>query len=301
MTSQKSDGGTAVSATSKIYASVYSPAGPTGNDAASVETASQALKTVIVGAQDAGNCIYECIEALHQFGCEHPPAIDLALSIFQRAIALLPSTLETTYGKGSGAGTSQLIWWLIEESMSFQGDVEPRDVGVETVDEPASSERSLDTIDGSNVNFGDKDIRSNLSLVLTKLMNFKKERLALIVSLALQARCHALDVARLNRGDHAGDHAMHLIRNALDPLHQGTPRWSKVDFIACCILLRGCARSLLQTIPGDHGDTTLQSWRDGLVAFINNDNGTQWNQQNIDFAIKAHAAVSFHVQEVGRY
>ncbi len=107
------------------------------------------------------------------------------------------------------------------------------------------------------------------------------------------ARCHSTDIARLISGDYFGDHAAILIDNALDPFHDGSPVWSKADFIANCILLRGCAKSLLETIPADSKDDKLQHWKDGFAAFLHSDaepGHTRKNRDN-DFVVKAHAAV----------
>jgi hypothetical protein len=89
--------------------------------------------------------------------------------------------------------------------------------------------------------------------------------------------------------EHVGDHAVILIKNALNPLHEGTPCWSKVDFIACCILLRGCAKSLIVVLPTELRDSTVVNWNEGFTAFLHSDEGTK--NLDDDFVVKIHATV----------
>lgn len=93
-----------------------------------------------------------------------------------------------------------------------------------------------------------------------------------------------------------GDHAVVLINNALDPLHEGTPCWSKVDLIACCTLLRGCAKSLIDVLPTELRDPTVAKWVKGFTSFLHNDEGTK--NLDDDFVVKTHAAVRCNVTEV---
>lgn len=105
----------------------------------------------------------------------------------------------------------------------------------------------------------------------------------------MQARCHSKGIARLDRGEHVGDHAIVLIRNVLDPLLPRSPCWSKVDFIGCCILLRGCAKALIDVVPVELRDTTVANWNKGFTSILHSGEGT--NNLGGDFVVKIHAAV----------
>jgi hypothetical protein len=160
--------------------------------------------------------------------------------------------------------------------------VPPFGIGKETADDRDSHE-------GSNITFPWSEVSKSKPVVGRKLHDFQRARLGIIVLLAMQARCHSKGLAYLNRGEHVGDHAVILIKNALNPLHEGTPCWSKVDFIACSILLRGCAKSLIDVLPTELRDSTVANWNEGFTAFLHSDEGTK--NLDDDFVVKIHAAV----------
>ena len=246
------------------------------------EAASQ-LCDLVMESSDAYGCIYSSIDALQQFACEAPSAIDYGLDVVSQAATKSPESIEHNYGKGRQGVMNILKWYLVEFSTFFQGHVPPFGIGKETTDDRDSRE-------GSNLTFQRSEVSNSKPVVLRKLHDFQRARLGIIVLMAMQARCHSKGLARLNRGQHVGDHAVVSINNALDPFHNGTPRWSKVDFIACCILLRGCAKSLIDALPTEMRDPTVAKWVEGFTSFLQSDEGT--TNLDDDFVVKVHAAVS---------
>jgi hypothetical protein len=272
-------GDTFATAAFRIYAQGWET--PTDKVVSAREAASK-LCELIVESSDAYGCIYGSIDALQHFACEAPSAIDYGLDVVSQAAAKLPDSIEHNYGKGAQGVINILKWYLVEFSTFFQGNVPPFGIGKETTDDRDSHE-------GSNITFSRPEVSKSKPVVLRKLYDFQRARLGIIVLLAMQARCHSKGLACLNRGEHVGDHAVVLIRNALNPLHEGTPRWSKVDFIACCILLRGCAKSLIGVLPTELRDSTVANWNEGFTAFLHSDEGTK--NLDDDFVVKIHAAV----------
>ena len=282
--SLKSD--TSATAAFRIYAQGWETS--TDKVISARETASK-LCDLVMESSDAYGSIYGSIYALQQFACEAPSAIDYGLDVVSQAAAKLPESVEHNYGKGSQGVMNILKWYLVEFSTFFQGHVPPFGIGNETTDDRDSRE-------GSNITFQRSEVSNSKPVVLRKLHDFQRARLGIIVLMAMQARCHSKGLARLNRGEHMGDHAVVLINNALDPFLEGTPCWSKVDFIACCILLRGCAKSLIDALPTELRDPTVAKWVKGFTSFLHSDEGTR--NLDDDFVVKIHAAVRCNATEV---
>jgi hypothetical protein len=270
----------------RIYAECWDS--PTDKHSA-IDDAARRLRSLIVGSNDAEGCIYSSIDALRYFFREEPLAMDFGLDIFRKAAAELPQSVEHGYGKGPAGAENILKWYLVEFSTFFQGNVPPQNLGKEDNEKPGAS-------DGSNVMFNQSDINNARSAVLQKLEDWQKERLDIIVMLAVLGRCHSKSFARLTRGEQVGDHALVSINNALDRQKPGTPLWAKADFIGCCVLLRACAKSLIEVLPPAMRDSTLEKWKDGLVSFLHSDGGG--SNVDDDFAVKIHAVVSSQSDQI---
>jgi len=94
---------------------------------------------------------------------------------------------------------------------------------------------------------------------------------------AIQGRGFALDVFR-----HDGSHVQALVDTAL----REHGRWSKAAFIGCCVLLRGCAKSVLDVLSTsgrqDKGEQSIGRFRSYLK---------HKGPGSDDFLVKYHCAV----------
>lgn len=84
----------------------------------------------------------------------------------------------------------------------------------------------------------------------------------------MQARSHVKKISHLN----CPDFVTPIIHNALNPLRQNViPIWGKAEFIGCCILLRGCAKTLMDQIPVEEREKMVTAWTEGLAWFLQHD------------------------------
>lgn len=113
----------------------------------------------------------------------------------------------------------------------------------------------LDPTHQSNLRFGPSDVDRDLSGVLGQMQEWKARRAAWIVAAATQARCFALNIFRDD-----GSHVQTLVDTAFK-IHE---RCSQAEFIGCCILLKGCAKLILDDVgtagPRKSGATMDQSF-----------------------------------------
>jgi hypothetical protein len=144
--------------------------------------------------------------------------------------------------------------------------------------------------DERNILFTPSEVNNSRSAVLQKLEDWQKDRLDILVMMTQMGRCHSKGYARLNRGEHTGDQAVASIDNALDGERSWTPRWAKAGFIACCILLRSCAKSIIDTLPEDSRVSAPARWKEGLALFLHSHEGGR--NVDDDFGVKLHASVS---------
>lgn len=156
------------------------------------------------------------------------------------------------------AGEKQLKWWLIEEATCFQGT------------QFRGSTGTVSPHDRSNLDFSENEVADNRTGVLAQIEEWKKRRRDQLVTAAIFARCHALNVFRF--GDSA--QAASLIDMGLKHRPKS---WSHSDFFAACILLRGCASSLRPTIKAGKMD----EWQSLFTRHL--------HEQS--FVIKSQAAV----------
>jgi hypothetical protein len=230
------------------------------------QAASQILAANIEAAQDHADVyIRSTILAIQQYATEQPTAIDFMLQGYGEAIKLLPETVKNEYGRGPAAAFEQLKWWLVEESDDFDNLRFSNDIG------------SLDPKDKSNLRFDNTDVDKDLPGVPEQIREWEERRVAWTIAAAMQARCFALDIVHDD-----GTHVQTLVDNALRK-HDG---WSKAEFIGCCMLLRGCAKSLLETLPTVVGGEKREEWVDRVSSIL-----VQEGPGSDDFPIKYHSAV----------
>ncbi|KAJ9635201.1 hypothetical protein H2199_008687 [Coniosporium tulheliwenetii] len=251
-----------------IYEKFYE-AGVPSHRQPNVTAASEALADLIFKASisydSSSEIAFQSVQDITNFGYKKPPALDYAIRVFAGANNLLPDTVRNHYGNGGAR---------------------PWDVGTETA-------WDSDADEASNVNFQGQELREKMDMVLEKMRNFQALRREIIVHMALQGRCHSLDVARHRRHDFDGERAVHLIDLSLDSYHEPSPPWCKIDFIGNCIMLRGGAKSLLESMPSERREEKLRSWREGYTAFLRYDTeeGQKRRNKDNDFVLKAHAAM----------
>lgn len=218
-----------------------------------------------------GVYIWSTILAIHQYSSTTPQALDFMLLVYAAACNQFPNTVSNEYGHGPTAGLQQLKWWLVEEADGFQGILMP----------PKSIAR-LDAADRSNILFKGSSVERDLDQVLSQIEEWRKERTSWIVAAAMQSRCFSLDIMRVNDG--------RQIKALIDSgLNSGQSRWGKVDFIGACIMIRGCAKSLLDHPSSEAKHGRLDSWKSTLVSFLRHD---EESSSGVDFVVTYHASVS---------
>ena len=215
--------------------------------------------------------IWSTILAIHQYASTTPQALDFMLFVYAAACNQFPNTVSNEYGQGPAAGLQQLKWWLVEEANGFQGLLMP----------PKSIGR-LDTTDRSNILFESGNVERDLGKVLSQIEEWREERTSWILAAAMLSRCFSLDIMRVNDGRQIKA----LIDSGLKPEQR---RWGKVDFISACIMIRGCAKSLLDHSSSEAKHSQLDSWKSTLEYFLRHD---EVSSSVVDFVVTYHASVS---------
>lgn len=241
-----------------------------------ITAASVALCESTAKSQDPGQYISSTLLALHKFASARPNSIDFLIRVYAAAADRFPNSIEGEYGSGPVAGEEQLSWWLVDETNFFR-----------ETDRPNAIEKR-DPRDPSNVEFEEKDVRDKLTDVLHRIQEWKAERHRLIILAAIQSRCFALEIVRIQFPH--GYEAESLIDSAIE-LREG--RLSLGDFIAGCTLLRGCAKSLAEALRGLGKADKLEHWADKFKAFLYSyEISPSGHLNNNDWIVKSNAAVS---------
>ena len=241
-----------------------------GNDHSrtGIEATAQALANRAASVPDAETLLFprQIVRAMLVHASNQPQTLDFMLLTFSEAIQMLPRTLTDKHGSGSDTTITQLKWLLIGEFRGFDGFLLP------------DSSATIDVEDRSNLKFQQAQIKANLGGVLSQIRDWRFQRQIWLVASATKARCFALEILRRKLGEQ--------IESAVDDgLNRKHERWSKVDMLGACILLRGCARSLKANVPTSK--VKIFSWKTSLENFLLQDDESRDN----DFVIKAHAAV----------
>lgn len=165
-----------------------------------------------------------------------------------------------------------------------------------------------DLSDHSNELFTLHEFINEWHEVFRNLDDKARDRFELVLSNALHARANCAGVSGLKDLDeyntrwHPCYQAVVNIERALGTgswTADGKTRWSKADFIANCILLRGCAAYLVQDLPEEgcvyykrdessreSRSVKLRRWKERFACFIVND-----QNDDFDFQVKHHAYV----------
>ena len=241
-----------------------------------ITPAAAALCESTTKSEDAGRYISSTLLALCKFASARPDSIDFLVRVYAAAVDRFPSSIESDYGTGSVAGEEQLSWWLVDETDPFR----------ETERPVAIEER--DPRDPSNVDFEESDVKYKLTDVLGRIQDWKAERHRLIILAAIQSRCFALGIVRIKFPD--GYEAESFIDCAIERREGQT---CLGDFIAGCILLRGCAKSLTEALQALGKTNKLDQWKRKFEACLHNHEASSSDRSNEnDWIIKSNAAVS---------
>lgn len=251
--------------------------------ATTIEESSHQLRQVIVDSEDVEEAVYCAVNALHRFACKAPSALDHALDILGQGLSQLPETPEFSNGKRVDDAFDILKWWFIEWSARFRGSAysSPAD---HTKHSKSDAEQTKDC---TNVYFEASELvgSSGLDGVLERVRNLQSARLEFVVAKAMQARSHSKGISHLS----CTKFAIPLINNALEPSTPGQiPIWGKTELVGSCVLLRGCARTLIDKIPAESREQKIAEWIEKLGKFLYYDPcGTMGG----DFILKIHVAV----------
>lgn len=233
----------------------------------------KALAEHTADAKDPSPSVYiwSTILAIHQYARASPQALDFMLLVYASACNQFPDTITNEYGHGPAAGLQQLKWWLIEEADGFQGVVvPPKGIG------------SADAADRSNLLFKDSDVDHDVDGVLSQIDEWREERTSWIIAAAMQARCFSLDIIRVNDG--------RQIEALIDSgLNRRQSRWSKADFIGACIMIRGCAKSMIDHLGSRGKHDKLDSWKSTLESYLRHDSESS---SSPDFGVTYNASLA---------
>ena len=218
---------------------------------------------------------------LLEFCGSQPAGIDWALLTFDTLLKDIPPDGKFSDGTGPEGAREVFRWYIIDHAVFYQGDVSPS-IGRETAWDG-------EAIDSSTVYFLAEEVKDKPDDVIQKMENLAKARRDFMVLMAVKGRAYALDVVRVQTREYPGDSTGEFVDLALDYEHGGSPPWSRVDCVACLLMLRGCAKSLLETTPVHKREAKKKSWVDGLEKLLVS--GVE--DKVDDFYIKAHAAVCF--------
>lgn len=210
--------------------------------------------------------VQNIVRAMQQYASEQLQAIDFLIQTYSKTITLLPKSFIDQDGTDSESTITQLRWLLIEEVNGFDGFLLPNSPGTTGTD------------DRSNLKFEYSRVSADLNGVLAQIRDWKYQRKMWLIAAATQSRCFALDILRKKNGENIES----LIVIGLNRNHA---RWSKVDMLGACILLRGSAKSLNAGVSTS--SIKIFAWKALLDKFLLQDDET-WDN---DFVIKAHAAV----------
>lgn len=214
-------------------------------------TAAKALAYGVEKATEPGPEVYVLciIQALQHYASDNPHALDFLLLAFDQAAKLFPDTIVNEYGRGPSAGIQRMHSWLVDESKDFQE---------------------------INLCFHLTDVTANLDKVLDQIQDWKHQRTSCIITAAMYTRSFSLGLMRVEDG-----RQIESLINA--GLVRTQSRWSVADLISACLLLRGCAKALLEGDTVEIAREKLTALRRALEEFIVGDG---------EFGVKAHAMVS---------
>ena len=237
------------------------------------------LREILLQSSDIGDAVYDSLFDLLEFSMMHPEGLDTALRIWSQGLA---SDQEDDFPVDA---TAILARFIADHAKLFQGVIGQADIGREV---------SWDTYDRAtgdacNITFTKEELDEKLAHVLERTKSFQESRREIIMLQAIRGRSHATRIVTPPAD------SIEWIDFSLDPFHEPSPPWSKADFIACCVLLRSCAKSLIEDQPLEAAESKLQEWKTKYSAFIYSDTLPKQPaplNRDGDFVVKLHAMVS---------
>ena len=242
-----------------------------------ITPAAAALCESTTESEDAGRYISSILLALHKFASARPNSIDFLVRVYAAAVDHFPSSVEGEYGSGPAAGEEHFSWWLVDETNPFR-----------ETDRPVTIEER-DPRDPSNVGFGESDVRNKLTDVLDRIQEWRVERHRLIILAAIQSRCFALGIVRIKfPHDYMAESFID------DAIKRREGQMSLGDFVAGCILLRGCAKSLTEALQALGKTNKLGQWKRDFEACLHTHDASSSSDRlnGNDWIVKSNAAVS---------
>ena len=235
-----------------------------------IKNVSSCLVDSLKRATDTGHDVWivSLLQATRYFATEKPKSVDFLLYCLSSAFELFPEDVVTEYGRGPSAGTNRLRSWLQDESLGFRGELTNENIG------------QRDTADRSNIKFRRGQVSKNLEGALAEISAWKRHRTTAIVMAAIHARAFAMGILRISDGRRIED----LINAGLI---RRQVRWSKVDLIGSCVIIRACGQTLSDRWGAKETPEKRQALQIALEGFLLQDSET-WDD---DFGIKAHATV----------
>lgn len=232
-----------------------------------IDKAAQSIASSTTQSRDPspGVCIWSTILAIQDVVTKHPTSIDFVLRIYHKACTLYPASVTNEYGSGEKAGIAQLRWWLLEAADCFNTVTFPNDIG-----KPSLRDKSA-------LQFSEKELRNARSEVLDRITTWRERRTSLITSMAIMSRCFALNIIRESEGRQAA--------KSVSLAFERHSHWTEADFVANCILMRGCAKSLIETV--EDGPQLASEWESKLRVFL----GVEGDEGGQSFLLQHHASV----------
>ena len=235
----------------------------------------QTADTLSKGAADPGDAnlgmyIWGIVLAMKSFAMDHPESTDFLLSTFASTCTQFPETLTTEFGRGSAAGFNRLEAWIDEETMECRGQLATNRLAHGDMDERTN-----------NNGFRYSDVTESPNGVpAEQIEERKKQRMWSIVVAGIQSRAFALDLMHISRGRQIEK----LIHGGLTNEQGG---WNAVEFTRSCVLLRGCAKRLVERDGATAAVAKREGLRQSLEGFLHpgRENGEDW------LNVKAHATV----------
>lgn len=204
-----------------------------------------------------------------------PQGLDFALHVYAETIKAYPAHVTSEYGSGPTAGKQELRFWLVDFADSFNSVYAP------PATMPGGPVGKSRWDDGANLIFTHDEVENRLDAVLSRVDDWRAERNQFIINSALLGRCFAFNFFRGRATDLAKRVEMWMTMWLTRIEH-----WTRADFIGACVLLRACARSLVEEL--EDGDERVQRWRTEIASFLSTEKSLEADE---DFVLKSHSAV----------
>ncbi|KAK9415038.1 hypothetical protein SUNI508_10643 [Seiridium unicorne] len=257
-----------------------------------IETAAEALAKHITTSTNQQDALASTQWDILNFSYKNPQAIDYLLRVYYHMSNILPPEVKNYYGAGGDAARRSLAMFFQQQVRSLNPYVEPEDVG-ETVVE---RDWDYDGTEYANATFTRDEVAGGLDKVLDKIRNVRDQRMKTVVAWTVEARAHALGVAKAGTGEQA--HLPMHFSGLLKPAslgHNTISPWSKADFISGCVGLRAAAKSYLDECTVENREALIKTWKADVAEFLlDGDQAADDKHKKFrdgDFHIKYHSAL----------